>query len=101
MATTQLNLRASGASRWIACPASARLSAQMPYQEGGDAAKIGTAIHALAEHCYKDQSDPMLLVGTVVEGITMTEENCDFAKQYLDAIFNIYNEHEWHCEEVN
>ena len=70
----------------------------MPYQEGGEAAKIGTAIHALAEHCYKDQSDPMLLVGTVVEGITMTEENCDFAKQYLDAIFKIYNEVEWACE---
>jgi len=94
----QLNLRASAASRWIACPASARLSAQMPYVEGGDAAKLGTAIHALAEHCFKDQSDPMLLVGTVFEGITMTEENCDFAKQYLDAIFNIYNEVEWACE---
>jgi hypothetical protein len=72
----------------------------MPYVEGGEAAKIGTAIHALAEQCFKDQSDPMTLVGTVVEGITMTEENCDFAKQYLDAIFNIYNEHEWHCEGV-
>jgi hypothetical protein len=98
MATKQLSLRASATSRWIACPASARLSAQMPYVEGGEAAKIGTAIHKLAETCFKDQSDPMTLVGTVVEGITMTEENCDFAKQYLHAIFNIYNEHEWHCE---
>jgi len=98
MATKQLSLRASAASRWIACPASARLSAQMPYVEGGEAAKIGTAIHKLAETCFKDQSDPMTLVGTVVEGITMTEENCEFAKQYLHAIFNIYNEHEWHCE---
>jgi len=98
MATKQLSLRASAASRWIACPASARLSAQMPYVEGGEAAKIGTAIHKLAETCFKDQSDPMTLVGTVVEGITMTEENCDFAKQYLHAIFNIYNDHEWHCE---
>jgi len=98
MATKQLSLRASAASRWIACPASARLSALMPYVEGGEAAKIGTAIHKLAEICFKDESDPMTLVGTVVEGITMTEENCDFAKQYLHAIFNIYNDHEWHCE---
>ena len=98
MAIKQLNLRASAASRWIACPASARLSALMPYVEGGEAAKIGTAIHALAETCYKDESDPMTFVGKVVEGITMTEENCDFAKQYLDAIFNIYNEVEWACE---
>ena len=98
MATTQLNLRASGASRWIACPASARLSAQMPYQEGGDAAKIGTAIHALAEHCYIDDLDPMTFVGKEFEGITMTEENCDFAKQHTDAIFAIYKEFEWHCD---
>jgi len=100
MAIKQLNLRASAASRWIACPASARLSALMPYVEGGEAAKIGTAIHALAEHCFKEQSDPMTFVGKAFEGITMTEDNCDFAKQYLDAIWNIYNEHEWHCEGV-
>jgi hypothetical protein len=72
----------------------------MPYVEGGEAAKIGTAIHALAEHCFKEQSDPITFVGKAFEGITMTEENCDFAKQYLDAIWNIYNEHEWACEGV-
>lgn len=72
----------------------------MPYVESGEAAKIGTAIHALAEHCFKEQSDPMTFVGKEFQGITMTEENCDFAKQYLDAIFKIYNEHEWHCEGV-
>jgi hypothetical protein len=98
MAIKQLNLRASAASRWIACPASARLSAQMPYVEGGEAAKIGTAIHALAEHCYIDDLDPMTFVGKEFEGITMTEENCDFAKQHTDAIFAIYKEFEWHCD---
>jgi len=70
----------------------------MPYVEGGDAAKMGTAIHALAEHCYKTDSDPMTFIGKEFDRITMTEENCDFAKQYLDAIFNIYNEVEWACE---
>ena len=98
MAIKQLNLRASAASRWIACPASARLSAQMPYVEGGEAAKNGTAIHKLAEICHKDELDPMTFVGKAIEGITMTEENCDFAKQYLDAIFAIHNEFEWHCD---
>jgi hypothetical protein len=89
METKQLNLRASGASRWIACPASARLSAQMPYQEGGDAAKIGTAIHALAEHCYIDDLDPMTFVGKEFEGITMTEENCDLPNNIL-TLFLLY-----------
>ena len=116
MATKQLNIRPSGIGRTIACPASVRLSAQVPYQESGEAAKIGTAIHALAEYCYstvvkgyrheydkstKDKSktvpilehtlltSPMTFVGKEFEGITMTEENCDFAQLHLQAIWDI------------
>jgi len=92
MAIKQLSLRASAASRWIACPASARLSALMPYVEGGEAAKIGTAIHALAETCYQLDSDPMKSIGTVVEGITMTEENCEMALEHLKAIWAMEDE---------
>ena len=58
-----LKLRPSSASRWIACPASAKLSTLVPYQEAGEAAKIGTAIHALAETCFQLDSDPMKFVG--------------------------------------
>jgi hypothetical protein len=92
MATKQLSLRASAASRWIACPASARLSALMPYVEGGEAAKIGTAIHALAESCFKLDSDPINSIGTVVEGITMTQENCEMALEHLKAIWSMEDE---------
>jgi len=92
MAVKQLNLRASASARWIACPASARLSSLMPYVEGGDAAKMGTAIHALAEHCFKRDLDPMKFEGKVYEGILMTEENCEFALQHLKAIWAIEDE---------
>jgi hypothetical protein len=93
MATQQpLKLRPSSASRWIACPASARLSTLVPYQESGEAAKIGTAIHALAETCFQLDTDPMKFVGQVVEGITMTEENCSFALEHLEAIWAIQDE---------
>jgi len=92
MAIKQLSLRASAASRWIACPASARLSALMPYVEGGEAAKIGTAIHALAETCYKLDSDPINSIGTVVEGISMTQENCEMALEHLKAIWAMEDE---------
>lgn len=92
MAIKQLNIRASGISRTIACPASVRLSAQVPYQESGEAAKIGTAIHALAEHCYKRDLDPMFFANKVYEGIQMTEENCEFAMQHLQAIRDIEKE---------
>jgi hypothetical protein len=88
----QLKLRPSSASRWIACPASARLSTLVPYQESGEAAKIGTAIHALAETCFQLDTDPMQFVGQQVEGITMTEENCEFALEHLQAIWAIQDE---------
>jgi len=87
-----LKLRPSSASRWIACPASAKLSTLVPYQEAGEAAKIGTAIHALAETCYQLDTDPMKFIGQEVEGITMTEENCDFAMQHLIAIWAVQDE---------
>lgn len=87
-----LRLRPSAASRWIACPASAKLSLLVPYQESGDAAKIGTAIHALAETCFQLDSDPMDFVGQEVDGITMTEENCEFALEHLQAIWSIQSE---------
>jgi len=94
MATSrkQLRLRPSAASRWIACPASAKLSALVPYQPAGEAAKIGTAIHALAETCYQLDTDPIDFVGQEVEGIMMTEENCDFALEHIKAIWAIQDE---------
>jgi CRISPR/Cas system-associated exonuclease Cas4 (RecB family) len=92
MKNQPLKLRPSSASRWIACPASARLSTLVPYQESGEAAKIGTAIHALAETCFQLDTDPMKFVGQVVEGITMTEENCSFALEHLQAIWAIQDE---------
>ena len=64
----------------------------MPYVEGGEAAKIGTAIHALAETCFQLNSDPMKSIGTVVEGIKMTEENCEFALEHLKAIWAMEDE---------
>jgi len=88
----QLKLRPSSASRWIACPASAKLSTLVPYQEAGEAAKIGTAIHALAETCFQLDTDPLKFIGQEVEGITMTEENCDFAMQHLIAIWAVQDE---------
>ena len=88
----QLKLRPSSASRWIACPASARLSTLVPYQESGEAAKIGTAIHALAETCFQLDTDPMKFIGQQVEGITMTEENCKFALEHLQAIWAVQDE---------
>ena len=82
----QLLLRPSSASRWIACPASARLSLQVPYEESGEAAKIGTAIHALSETCWQLDQDPMDFIGKTVEGIVMTRENAEFALAHVRTV---------------
>jgi hypothetical protein len=82
----QLILRPSSASRWIACPASARLSLQVPYEESGEAAKIGTAIHALSETCWQLDQDPMDYIGKTIEGIVMTRENAEFALAHIRTV---------------
>ena len=82
----QLILRPSSAARWIACPASARLSLQVPYEAAGEAAQIGTAIHALSETCWQLDQDPMDYVGKTVEGIVMTRENAEFALAHIRTV---------------
>ena len=82
----QLLLRPSSAARWIACPASARLSLQVPKEESGEAAQIGTAIHALSETCWQLDQDPMDFVGKTIEGIVMTRENCEFALAHIRTV---------------
>jgi CRISPR/Cas system-associated exonuclease Cas4 (RecB family) len=82
----QLLLRPSSAARWIACPASARLSLKVPYEESGEAAKIGTAIHALSETCWQLDQDPMDFIGKTIEGIVMTRENAEFALAHIRTV---------------
>ena len=88
----QLLLRPSSAARWIACPASARLSLQVPYEESGEAAKIGTAIHSLSETCWQLDQDPMDFVGKTVEGIVMTRENAEFALAHIRMVAALESE---------
>jgi len=85
-------LRPSAASRWIACPASVKLSVGIPEQPSGEAAQIGTAIHALAELCYKTGTNPANHIGKSIENITMTAANADYAQLHLDEIKRVRDE---------
>ena len=82
----RIKLRPSAASRWLACPASVRLCEGIPDSPSGEAAQIGTAIHALAEICWLSGDVPANHVGSIVEGITITQDNADFAQLHLDTI---------------
>jgi hypothetical protein len=89
MAIKQRRLRPSASSRWIACPGSVKLCAQVPYRPSGEAAQRGTAIHALAETCYQLDTDPMKFVGEEMEGVTLDADDCQMALDYLNEIWNI------------
>jgi hypothetical protein len=82
----RIKLRPSASARWIACPASVRLSEGIPDSPSGEAAQKGTAIHSLAEICWLSGDVPVNHVGSIVEGITITQENADFAQLHLDTI---------------
>ena len=92
MATKQRRLRPSASSRWIACPGSVKLCAQVPFRPSGEAAQRGTAIHALAETCYQLDTDPMKFIGEVIEGVTLDADDCQMALDYLEEI--------WHTESI-
>ena len=87
--TQPLILRPSAASRWIACPASAILSKDIPPTPSGDAAMAGTAIHALAETCYLTGDDPANSLGKTIEGVVMAQWHCDMAQAHIDNIWQI------------
>lgn len=81
-----IKLRPSAASRWINCPASVKLCEGIPYQPAGEAAQIGTAIHAVAETCILTGVSPVDFIGKTIEGITITSQNADFAQQHVNHI---------------
>lgn len=89
---TQRRLRPSASSRWIACPGSVKLCAQVPFRPSGEAAQRGTAIHALAETCYQLDTDPLKFIGEEIEGVILDADDCQMALDYLNEI--------WHIESI-
>jgi hypothetical protein len=81
-----IKLRPSAASRWLSCPASVRLCADIPYTPAGEAAQIGTAIHEVAETAFLTNSSPYDWVGKTIKDIVITEQNADFAAAHVNHI---------------
>lgn len=97
------HLGASSSYRWIACPGSVRLAANMP-NESSEYAREGTAAHALAEHCLREGKDAGNFVGTDIgthDGYwPITEEMAEHVQTYLDWAREVINaeECEWEIE---
>jgi Protein of unknown function (DUF2800) len=75
----------SAAHRWLHCPGSVILEADL-VDEGSEFAKEGTAAHALAEWCLREGVDPTEMVGDTMEGVEVTADMADHVADYVDYV---------------
>ncbi|MCD4557192.1 DUF2800 domain-containing protein [Schaalia sp. lx-100] len=81
-------LSASSAHRWMHCPPSVKASAHIPDTAGGEAAKEGTAAHALAEHKLNK------LFGVKTRKPRSTYINADmerYTDEYAEYVYDVYS----------
>jgi hypothetical protein len=79
---------ASSAYRWMACPGSVALSRGIPDKTSSYALE-GTAAHELAEVAYMRQRDAAFFVGTMLQGIEVTDDMAEAVQVYLDHIESV------------
>lgn len=82
----------SHAERWMNCPGSPRLCAELPPRPSSKHAMEGTAAHELAALCLKNDEDASNWIGEELEVedrvFKVTEEMADAVQVYLDAIWS-------------
>lgn len=85
-ARAHASLGASSAYRWIACPGSIGLSANVAPGESSVYAKEGTAAHELAQMCLMEGRDAVEYIDRVIDDFTVDEEMAEAVQVYLDAV---------------
>lgn len=83
--TVHSTLGASAAYRWLACPGSVKLSANIPRKDT-EYSKEGTAAHALAELSFNAHLDPSNWLDETVEGIKVSTDMCDAVRVYVEFL---------------
>ena len=78
----------SSAHRWLHCPGSVILEADL-VDEGSEFAKEGTAAHALAEWCLREEIHPTEMVGDTLEGVEVTADMANHVADYVDYVRNV------------
>lgn len=83
--TEHAKLSASGAHRWMHCPASIRLEADFPDKFSPHAAE-GTAAHELAGQCLKGVVNADTYLNDNVAGFDVGQEMVDAVQIYIDYV---------------
>lgn len=81
-------LSPSSAHRWLHCAGSVTLEAGMPDESSTFAAE-GTAAHALAEQCLREDRHPDSFMHDTIEGFEVTPEMAHAVADYVDYVRNI------------
>src|SRR3954449_5633680 len=77
-------LSASGASRWINCPGSVRMTSGLPGVESKYASE-GTGAHELAQAALLADRDADAYLGQVFSDVTVTPEMARDVQPYIDT----------------
>lgn len=85
---THAKLSASGAHRWLACPASIKAEEPYPDQTSVYAAE-GTAAHDLAEQCLNGGVNADEYLNGTIGDFTVDHEMVDAVQMYLDYVRSI------------
>ncbi len=95
-----MRLTAWNADQWMACPGSVRVQSEFPplSREPSQAALEGRACHEVAQKLFavfSGGTDPLTLTGTLSkDGIVITQELYDAAREYVNDVIGIANQHQ-------
>jgi len=89
---------ASSAERWLHCPGSVRLYAQLPERHETSYAATGTAAHQVCEWCLLDsKKEPEMFLGTMIQtkefNIEVTEQMVEATRVYVDHVRGQYKKY--------
>lgn len=81
---------ASSSAANFACPGRLRMIADLPPGKESEAAAVGTAMHEVAEHCLRNGTDAVEMIGRFVvtkeHRIEVDEEVAETAQVYVDYV---------------